>query len=275
MKLNIMMAACIVAFSFAAEAEDYEARMAKEHKNDKPLSNPLSNRKPSQPVVSQIVTPSKDNGSGGYLSIPSDKKGSSGVLIIHEWWGLNQNIKNMADLIAGEGYIVYAVDMYSGEVAKDAKTARNLMGKVFKDTKKAHQTLEQALQYLRGKGATRIAVWGWCFGGAWSLNASLAFPKEIDATVIYYGRLQTDKAKLKDLNMPILGIFGGKDTGIPLATVKEFESNLKDLKKDATIKIYPEASHAFANPSGTRYQEKSATDAWELTLKFLKKNLMR
>ncbi len=116
---------------------------------------------------------------------------------------------------------------------------------------------------------------GWCFGGAWTLEAALFAPDKVDAAVIYYGRLITDPHALEALQAPVLGIFGDLDQGIPLDSVRAFEAALKELGKPADIRIYEGADHAFANPSGTRYKADAAEDAWARTLTFFATHLGR
>jgi carboxymethylenebutenolidase len=136
--------------------------------------------------------------------------------------------------------------------------------------------LRQAYRYLSTEaGATRVGTLGWCFGGGWSLNTALLMPESIAATVIYYGRLVTDPDALKTLDMPILGIFGSEDRGIPVETVDAFEKTMRDLNKDVTVKVYEGANHAFANPSGQRYDPQAAEDAWARTVAFLDQHLKR
>jgi carboxymethylenebutenolidase len=132
--------------------------------------------------------------------------------------------------------------------------------------------LKQAYAYL-SDGGQKVGTIGWCFGGGWSLATALALPEDVDATVIYYGRLVTEKAELEKLRMPILGIFGAEDEGIPLESVKAFESALKELGKNASVHIYEGADHAFANPSGQNYQAEPAKDAWQKALAFFAENL--
>lgn len=252
--------------------KDYAGRMAKEHKRDKPVAAPSTLTKPKQPVTGEEVTYGK--GHKGYLAQPkaASKEQRPGLLVIHEWWGLNDNIKAMTRRLAGEGYVALAVDLYQGKSASTPKKAYRLMKGAMKRAPALRQNLKEAFAYLKKK-STKIASIGWCFGGAWSLQTGLLLPKKLDAMVIYYGRLVTEKKKLKPLAMPILGIFGGQDKGIPVASVKKFEAALKSLKKDATIHIYKDANHAFANPSGTRYRKADAEDAWKHTTAFLAKHL--
>src|SRR5699024_9675688 len=130
--------------------------------------------------------------------------------------------------------------------------------------------LSQVYDYFASRqGARKVGVIGWCFGGAWSLQAGLAMPAEIDATIIYYGRLVTETSELSKLDMPVLGIFGAEDDGIPTEQVKEFEAALNEANVTSDIHIYEGADHAFANPSGTRYNKEAAEDAWQKTVDFL------
>jgi carboxymethylenebutenolidase len=136
------------------------------------------------------------------------------------------------------------------------------------------ENLRQAHRFLVSEqGAPRTGSIGWCFGGGWSLQAALALPGELDASVMYYGRVETDPARLATLETPLLGLFGGDDGGIPVAGVRAFERELAALGKPAEIQIYEGAGHAFANPSGTRYQPEAAEDAWRRTLEFFQQQL--
>jgi len=211
----------------------------------------------------------------GFLARPKDaKKGGPGIIVIHEWWGLNDNVRDQARQLASHGYTALGVDLYGGGVASDPDQAQALMKQVMADPAQAQENLKQAYDYLHDKqGAGKIGVIGWCFGGGWSLGTTLLMPDKIDATVIYYGHLETDKAKLAPLKMPVLGFFGGQDQSIPVSSVREFEKALKDLGKSVEIHVYDDASHAFANPSGGSYNAKDAEDAWKRTTAFFKKNL--
>jgi carboxymethylenebutenolidase len=167
------------------------------------------------------------------------------------------------------------VDLYGGKVADNPTTASQLVTEAQKNTKLLKDNLRQAYQYLEKiQKATKIASIGWCFGGTWSLNTALLFPDQLDAAVIYYGGgIETNPNLLKPLQMPILGIFGALDQNPPVTKVKEFEKALQSLGKPVEIYIYENADHAFANPSGTRYNAEAAEDAWEKTKAFLEKYL--
>jgi len=208
----------------------------------------------------------------GFLARPSRDGKYPGVIMVHEWWGLNSQIKKPARELASEGYIVLAVDLYKGEVAETPERARELVGQVVKE--EALENMSVAADYLRSKRASKIASLGWCFGGGKSLELALS-GEPLDATVIYYGQLETDAQKLKNIGWPVLGIFGEEDASIPVSSVREFESALNSLGIQNEIYVYPGVGHAFANPSGGSYSPQEAQDAWVKTLSFLRKSLGR
>lgn len=254
----------------------YTDRMAEEHKDDTPTPNPATESAGATEVETSSVVYAQlgDQEITGYLAKPSTAvEGAPAIIVIQEWWGLNDNIRAMAEKMAGEGYIALAVDLYEGKVASDPDGARELMMAGMEHSSRLEDNLRQAYAYLEQLGASKIGSIGWCFGGGWSLNTALMLPEQLDAAVIYYGRLNTDREQLAALQVPILGLFGGLDQGIPIAMVQEFESVLSELGKAAQIHVYEEADHAFANPSGTRYNAPAAEDAWLKTMTFLNEHL--
>lgn len=266
----------------AAGDDDYADRMSEQHAGEEPLPAFAGDREryAGVEVSSEKVAYATVDGNPvtGYLALPegareSDDVALPGLIVIHEWWGLNENVETMARLFAHHGYAALAVDLYGAE-ADSAEAARELMSGVQEEA--AEDNLSQAYQYLTEEiGTPTVGVIGWCFGGGWSLKAALAMPDQLDAAVIYYGHLVEDRERLDRLSMPILGIFGGADEGIPVEGVRRFESTLEELGKDAEIHVYEGAGHAFANPSGERYQPEAAKDAWEKTISFLDEELKR
>ncbi len=224
--------------------------------------------------TSQIITQEVNYGpSTGFLAMPNKEGVYPAVVMIHEWWGLNDNIKEMARSLAAEGYVVLAADMF-GKVAKDANEARELTTKVRNNPQNAIQNMKSAVQFLKNQDNVddnKIASMGWCFGGGMSMQ--LALNEKLAATVIYYGNLETDKEKLKVITWPVLGIFGEKDTSIPVESARKFDKALDELGIENEIYIYPNVGHAFANPSGANYAPQETKDAWEKTLKFLEGHL--
>jgi carboxymethylenebutenolidase len=197
------------------------------------------------------------------------------VVMIHEWWGLNDNIKDMADELASEGYVVLAADLYNGEVATTPDKAMQLVGTVRENPEQAISNLQSAVQYLASLpnvNSSRIASLGWCFGGGQSLQLALNSEQNpLAATLIYYGNLVNDTNELSKINWPVLGIFGNQDQSIPVESVNAFEQALNEIGITNEIYIYPGVGHAFANPSGDNYAPAETADAWEKTLAFLKK----
>ena len=222
----------------------------------------------------------------GYLVYPSasneNKSGNNNgtfpaVVMIHENKGLNDHIKNMANLLARNGYVVLAVDLFKGEVTTDRNRSSELTQYVRDNPDIATANLQSAVKYLASLpnvNAEKIASLGWCFGGAQSLQLALnSQDHPLSATIIYYGRLITDNATLAKIKWPVLGIFGDQDSSIPVDTVKAFESALNSNNIPNEIYIFKGVGHAFANPSGDNYAPTETKDAWDKTLSFLDKHL--
>ena len=222
----------------------------------------------------------------GYLVYPSasneNKSGNNNgtlpaVVMIHENKGLNDHIKNMANLLARNGYVVLAVDLFKGEVTTDRNRSSELTQYIRDNPDIATANLQSAVKYLASLpnvNAEKIASLGWCFGGAQSLQLALnSQDHPLAATVIYYGRLITDNATLAKIKWPVLGIFGDQDSSIPVDTVKAFESALNSNNIPNEIYIFKGVGHAFANPSGDNYAPTETKDAWDKTLSFLDKHL--
>jgi carboxymethylenebutenolidase len=220
--------------------------------------------------------------SSGYLVFPTtvaseqQQQKLPAVVMIHEWWGINDNIKNMANTLAKEGYVVLAADLYKGEVTTDPNRAQELSQSVRSNQNEAIANLQSAVKYLSSLpnvNASRIASLGWCFGGGQSLQLALNSKQQpLAAIILYYGTpLITDRQVLSNIKWPILGIFGDQDRAIPVEKVKQFETALNADRIPNEIHIYPGVGHAFANPSGDNYAPKETDDAWKKTLAFLNK----
>jgi len=212
----------------------------------------------------------------GLLYTPPGKGPFPALIVIHEWWGLNDWVKEQASKFADQGYVALAVDLYRGKVATTSDMAHELMRGVPED--RAKRDLHAAVEFLKSQPNVkkdRIGSVGWCMGGGYSLDVALQEP-DLAALVINYGHLATDPETLKKINAPILGSFGGKDRGITPDDVHKFEDALKQLGKKAEIKIYPDAGHAFENPNNKDgYRADDAADAWKRTLAFLAETLKK
>ncbi len=211
------------------------------------------------------------NAATGVIAMPA-KLPAPAVILIHEWWGLNDQIKVMAQEMADLGYVALAIDLHGGKVAKAPAEARALTGAIKPDV--SNDQLAHMVEYLRDhKDVTgKVGTIGWCFGGGWSLNASIAAP--VDATVIYYGRVNVPAEKLASLKGPVMGHFGAQDKFINKKMVGGFEAEMKKAGKSDQLSVHwYDANHAFANPTGARYDSEDAATAWDRTKRFFAENL--
>jgi carboxymethylenebutenolidase len=219
--------------------------------------------------------------SQGYLVYPVRSNDTVGnklpaVVMIHEWWGLNKNIKDMANLLAKQGFVVLAADLYNGKVANTTQRAMELVQTVRNNQNSSTNNLQSAVKYLSSLpnvNSSKIVSLGWCFGGGQSLQLALNSKEHpLAATVLYYGTpLVTDKESLSKIKWPLLGIFGNKDQSIPLDEINQFRTSLNQSGVTNQVLIYNGVGHAFANPSGDNYAPKETEDAWEKTIAFLNK----
>lgn len=261
----------------ASEADTaYADQMAEEHADDRPEASEAALGEPAQEVAAREVVYGRvgDRDLDGYLARPEGDAAGPGIIVIHEWWGLNDNIRSMTRQLAGQGYAALAIDLFGGEVAEEPSGAQELVSGVMEDREATRENLRAAYAYLTEEvGSERVGVIGWCFGGMWSLRTGLLLPEELDATVVYYGPPVTEPDRLRILGMPILGHFGMEDGSIPPDTVRRFASVLDSLGVENAVHLYEGAGHAFANPSGTRYRPEAADTAWNRTLEFLARHL--
>ena len=197
------------------------------------------------------------------------------VIMIHENRGLNDNIKDTADILAKQGYVVLAVDLFQGQVTADPNRARELSSSVRNNPGIAIENMKSAIAYLsslQNVNASRIATIGWCFGGGQSLQLALnSEDHPLAATIIYYGQVVNDTNEISKIKWPVLGIFGDQDQSISVDSVKAFEQALNETGVTNEIHIYPGVGHAFANPSNDNYAPQETADAWKKTLAFLKR----
>lgn len=210
----------------------------------------------------------------GYLAAPPGGGKHPALLVIHEWWGLNDWVKEEAQKFANEGYVVLAVDLYRGKVATTPDEAHELMRGVPDD--RGMRDLEAAFAYLASRPDVkpdRIASVGWCMGGGWSIRFAVNEPK-LAACIVNYGPLPSEASTIAKIKAPVLGNFGADDRGIPADSVRAFESAMKSSGKSADMKIYDGAGHAFENPNNKQgYRPEATAESWARMTAFLKKTL--
>jgi carboxymethylenebutenolidase len=212
----------------------------------------------------------------GLLYMPEGKGPFPGIIVVHEWFGLNDWVKEQASKLADQGYITLAIDLYRGKVANDGDEAHELMRGLAED--RVNRDLEAAFQFLSSQldvKKDRIGAIGWCMGGGIALDLALEEPKLV-ADVINYGHLVTDPSEVKKINASILGLFGAQDRGISPEDVRKFRVEMDKQGKKADITIYPDAGHQFENPNNKEaYRAKDAQDAWNKTVAFFESTLKK
>jgi len=206
----------------------------------------------------------------GYLASPAGSDKAPGVVVIQEWWGLNDQIKSVAERLASLGYRALVPDLYKGKVALDVAEAQHMMTNLnFGDA--ANQDVRGAAQYLKQSSA-KVGVVGFCMGGALSLYAASKNP-QVGACVVFYGIHPNVKPDLASLKAPVLGIYAELDAYVTPATVHELETKLKEHAKSAEMHIYPGVDHGFFNDTREVYNEAAAKDAWRRVLGFYREHL--
>jgi carboxymethylenebutenolidase len=210
----------------------------------------------------------------GYLAVPEGKGPHPALVVIHEWWGLNDWVKEQARKFSDQGYVALAVDLYRGKVATTPEEAHELSRGLPMD--RAVDDMKAAFDYLAARpdvDKDKIGSVGWCMGGGYSLDLALNEPR-LAACAINYGHLATDPAEIARIHAPILGNFGGQDRGITPDDVHAFEKAVKDAGKPIDVKIYPDAGHAFENSNNKGgYRAEDAQDAWTRMIDFFNKTL--
>ena len=217
----------------------------------------------------------KSNGgtANGYLSLPESKKGKP-VILLQEWWGLVDHIKDVADRLAKEGFVVLAPDLYHGESAKDPTDAQKLA--MAMKISQVEKDVRGCVDYLLSSGhatAKSVGIVGFCMGGALSLYSACLNP-QISACIVFYGIRKDVENRFDQLKAKVIGFFGDQDKGNPIERVREVESKLKQKDTSATFTIYPGAQHAFFNDTRPAYNPEAAKDAWSKMIPFFNTNIV-
>jgi carboxymethylenebutenolidase len=226
--------------------------------------------------VGELVEFKANGGTGnGYLAIPAQGNGP-GVIVIQEWWGLVEHIKDVCERFASEGFVALAPDLYHGKTTKSPDEAGKMMMALRID--EAEKEISGAIQYLLDHEATtanKVGVVGFCMGGALALYTATR-NANVGACAVFYGGHPNVKPDLPKLESPVLGIYGENDKSVPPAAVHKLEQQLKALGKKVDVIIYPNADHAFFNDTRpTVYNPDASADAWQRTIKFFRSALIR
>lgn len=258
--------------------------MAEEHEGDTPTATEAA-QAPAVPVEGRTVSYGQQNGTDltGYLAAPAnvdsvrsarDADALPGIVVIHEWWGLNDNVRAATRRLAGEGYRALAVDLYGDAVAETPDSAQALMGRAMEDPAPLVENVLAGRSYLASEaGVPRTAVLGWCFGGGMTYRALANEASAFEAAVAYYGTpdpLSGDA--LQALETPVLAHFGTQDQAVSIDAARRFRDRMNDAGTSLSYHEY-DAGHAFANPSGESYDPDAAEQAWTRTTDFLRTHL--
>jgi carboxymethylenebutenolidase len=251
-----IFAVALLSAAFAVRAGAPHARAAQ----------PASDKTKTQTVQ----FPSGKETVDGFLATPDLPGRHPAIIVIHEWWGLNDWVKEQTEKLAEQGYVALAVDLYRGKSTADPGEAHELMRGLPQD--RGLRDLMAAFDYLGTRADVtrdRIASIGWCMGGGFSIELAMHQPR-LAACIVNYGSLPTDPTDLGQIYAPVLGNFGGEDHGITRADVQSFEKTMHNAGKRIDVKIYEGAGHAFENPNNTKgYRPDDAQDAWKRTIDFL------
>ena len=282
--VTVVLAGCGGGTDQPSEAE----RMAEEHEGDTPVATEAAQR-PAIPVEGRTVSYGQLSGDSltGYLAVPAnvdsvlsargmdpETDALPGLVVIHEWWGLNDNIRAATRRLAGEGYRALAVDLYGDAVAQTPDSAQALMGQAMEAPARLVSNVETAHDYLLSNASTsRLAVLGWCFGGGMTYRTLANLPSAFDAAVAYYGTPSPLSGEaLQAVDTPILAHFGTQDQAVTIEVARDFRDRMNEAGKALTYHEY-DAGHAFANPSGEQYDPAAADSAWARTTEFLQMHL--
>jgi carboxymethylenebutenolidase len=217
----------------------------------------------------------------GIVYTPAGKGPFPGIIVIHEWWGLNDWVKEQASKLADQGYVTLAIDLYRGKVATTPNEAHEFMGGVPQD--RAKRDLQAAFNFVQSQSNVkkdRIGAIGWCMGGGYALQLAIDQPSlradAINYGVYDYASLAKNTEEIKKINASILGLFGAQDRGIPTNDLKAFVDAMAKQGKKADYSIYPDAGHAFENPNNKDgYRPKDAQSAWKRIVIFFSDTLKK
>ncbi|MFK8052308.1 MAG: dienelactone hydrolase family protein [Woeseiaceae bacterium] len=211
----------------------------------------------------------------GYFAYPQSMvEPLPAILLIHDWWGLDQVVKDTADRLASDGYMVLAVDLFDGKVATSTPEAAALSRDLIEQTDAADSNIKDAHRFLTAvAGAPDVASMGWSMGGYWAVKTTRLLPGQVGAAVNFYGQIDDDPELIQQIDAPLLGLFGANDRSVETARIRDYSAVAKEAGLDMTLHVYPEVSSGFANPEDARYNVDVAEDAWQRTMVFLNLHL--
>jgi carboxymethylenebutenolidase len=208
----------------------------------------------------------------GYLSEPEDEEAAAGLIVIQEWWGLTDDIKEIADRYAVEGYLTFAPDLYHGEVAVEPDEARKLAMAMERDI--AAQEIDQAIAWMKAEqGLAKVGCVGYCMGGGLTLATAIRPSSRVDAVHVYYGGGMPSAETIATIKVPVLGSYGAADAGIPKEQVDMLRETLEASGVPNDVTLYDGAEHSFFNDTRPAYHEQAAMDSWMKSVEWFERYL--
>lgn len=219
----------------------------------------------------------KVNGDGAYAFVaePDDNAHHPGIVLIQEWWGIEPHIRDLAQKLAANGFVVAVPDLFHGKIATEPNDAQKMVMMISGNVDRAAREITGALETIKAMPNVtpkKLGLMGFCVGGFLTYVVASRYP-DLGAIVPFYGGgYDPSPAEVAKVNAPVLAIYGSRDHGIPLEHVKKIERMYKTAGKDITVKVY-DAGHAFLNPDHGMGNEKAAAEAWPVAIRFLQEKL--
>ncbi|MEM7126056.1 MAG: dienelactone hydrolase family protein [Chloroflexota bacterium] len=208
----------------------------------------------------------------GYLARPEGDESAPAIIVIQEWWGLNDHILDVTNRFAQEGFVALCPDLYKGVVASEPDEARKLVMEL--DMPEAVSEIQQAIAFLLAQdyvAGDKLSVTGYCMGGGLALQVALV-DENLVAAIPWYGRPLAPE-QTADVKAPVLGLYGAEDGGIPVEAVRAMEDGLNAAGIENEIVIYEGAPHAFFNDTRASYNAEAAADAWPRALEWIRSRM--
>jgi carboxymethylenebutenolidase len=228
-------------------------------------------------VVRTSNVPLKVNGDDAYAFVaqPDDNAQHPGVVVIQEWWGIEPHIRQLAQKLAADGFVVAVPDLYHGKIATEPNEAQKMSMMIRGNVEKAAKEIIGALDTVKAMPNVepkKLGLMGFCIGGFMTYYVASRYP-DLGAVVPFYGAgYDPTPEEVAKVNAPVLAFYGSRDQSVPMEQVRKIERMYKEAGKDFTVKVY-DAGHAFINPDHGMGNEKAAAEAWPLAVNFLKQHL--
>ena len=228
-------------------------------------------------VVRTSNVPLKVNGDDAYAFVaqPDDNAQHPGIVLIQEWWGIEPHIRQLAQKLAADGFVVAVPDLYHGKIATEPNEAQKMSMMIRGNVEKAAKEIIGALDTVKAMPNVepkKLGLMGFCIGGFMTYYVASRYP-DLGAVVPFYGAgYDPTPEEVAKVNAPVLAFYGSRDQSVPMEQVRKIERMYKEAGKDFTVKVY-DAGHAFINPDHGMGNEKAAAEAWPLAVNFLKQHL--